>query len=139
MYENITLDCIDCSKTFLFTSGEQAFFAEKGFSSRPNRCPDCRKVRKLLQGNVKPFSSLSSVAPSSFSHDSSSFSPSSSSFSPANSMPRYQNTERPLFPITCDKCSINTNVPFRPIPGKPVFCRSCYIARGPAYRLVNSN
>lgn len=38
--------CKDCSKEFLFTEGEQAFYREKGFDNEPVRCPECRKARK---------------------------------------------------------------------------------------------
>lgn len=41
-----TLICKDCSKEFVFTEGEQAFYTEKGFTNEPARCPDCRKARK---------------------------------------------------------------------------------------------
>lgn len=41
-----TLVCKDCSKEFVFTEGEQAFYAEKGFTNEPARCPECRKARK---------------------------------------------------------------------------------------------
>ncbi|MGH2541657.1 MAG: zinc-ribbon domain-containing protein [Ardenticatenaceae bacterium] len=35
----------DCGSTFLFTEGEQEFFAAKGLTS-PVRCRDCRATRK---------------------------------------------------------------------------------------------
>ena len=41
-----TLNCRDCSSTFTFTAGEQEFYAEKGFTNEPTRCPDCRKAKK---------------------------------------------------------------------------------------------
>lgn len=41
-----TLTCKECSKDFVWTAGEQKFFAEKGFSNSPTRCPECRKQRK---------------------------------------------------------------------------------------------
>ena len=41
-----TLVCKDCGKEFVFTEGEQAFYAEKGFTNEPLRCPECRKARK---------------------------------------------------------------------------------------------
>ena len=31
MYEDKTLICKDCHKEFVFTAGEQEFYAEKGF------------------------------------------------------------------------------------------------------------
>jgi len=41
-----TLTCRDCGVTFLFTAGEQAFYAEKGFLNDPQRCPPCRGQRR---------------------------------------------------------------------------------------------
>ncbi len=46
MYEDKTLVCKDCGNDFLFTAGEQEFYAEKGFENEPLRCPECRKARK---------------------------------------------------------------------------------------------
>ena len=42
---NIKLVCVDCKSTFLFTVGEQLYYASKGLS-RPKRCRDCRERRK---------------------------------------------------------------------------------------------
>ena len=39
-----TLTCKDCGAEFVFTEGEQAFYAEKGFENDPVRCPECRKA-----------------------------------------------------------------------------------------------
>lgn len=44
--EDITLTCKDCGAEFVFTAGEQQFYAEKGFTNQPVRCPACRKARK---------------------------------------------------------------------------------------------
>ena len=38
MYEDKTLICKDCHKEFVFTAGEQEFYAEKGFVNEPQRC-----------------------------------------------------------------------------------------------------
>jgi CxxC-x17-CxxC domain-containing protein len=46
MYRDETLSCIDCGRSFAFTTGEQEFYAVKGFANKPSRCPDCRAVRK---------------------------------------------------------------------------------------------
>ncbi|MDR1702400.1 MAG: zinc-ribbon domain containing protein [Sporomusaceae bacterium] len=40
------LVCKDCGAEFVFTVSEQEFFAEKGFTNEPGRCPDCRRARK---------------------------------------------------------------------------------------------
>ena len=46
--KNIT--CRECGSTFVFTVGEQEFFAEKGFTNEPTRCPACRSARRNQQG-----------------------------------------------------------------------------------------
>ena len=46
MYEDKTLVCKECGKEFVFTAGEQEFYAEKGFVNEPQRCRDCRQARK---------------------------------------------------------------------------------------------
>jgi hypothetical protein len=38
--------CPDCGTTFTFTAGEQEFFASKGFTNDPKRCPLCRQAKK---------------------------------------------------------------------------------------------
>lgn len=46
MYEDKTLICKECGKEFIFTAGEQEFYAEKGFENEPQRCKACRDARK---------------------------------------------------------------------------------------------
>ena len=50
MYEDKTLICRDCGAEFVFTAGEQAFYAEKGFQNEPSRCKACRDARKANGG-----------------------------------------------------------------------------------------
>lgn len=45
-FEDKTLNCKDCGKEFVWTAGEQKFYADKGFENSPTRCQDCRKQRK---------------------------------------------------------------------------------------------
>jgi uncharacterized protein with PIN domain len=40
------LICRDCNEEFVFTEGEQKFYAEKGFTNEPTRCPECRRAKK---------------------------------------------------------------------------------------------
>ena len=51
MYKDITIKCKDCGEEFVFTAGEQQFYAEKGFSNQPVRCANCRKARKQQNSN----------------------------------------------------------------------------------------
>ncbi len=41
-----TLQCRDCGQDFVFTAGEQSFYASRGFTHPPTRCPECRAARK---------------------------------------------------------------------------------------------
>ena len=45
-----SLTCMDCGATFTFTAGEQEFFASKGFTNEPKRCPTCRSARRGQRG-----------------------------------------------------------------------------------------
>lgn len=40
------MTCADCGKEFIFSSTEQEFYASKGFTNEPKRCPTCRQARK---------------------------------------------------------------------------------------------
>ncbi len=46
MYEDKTLVCKECGAEFVFTAGEQEFYAERGFQNEPQRCKACRDARK---------------------------------------------------------------------------------------------
>lgn len=45
-FEDRILVCRDCGDEFVFTAGEQEFYAQKGFLNNPVRCPECRRARK---------------------------------------------------------------------------------------------
>jgi len=44
-YSDIESTCQDCGRPFIFTTGEQAFFDEKGFTP-PKRCKPCRVANR---------------------------------------------------------------------------------------------
>ena len=52
MYEDKTLVCKDCGNEFVFSAGEQEFYAEKGFQNEPTRCRNCRQARKASRPAV---------------------------------------------------------------------------------------
>jgi CxxC-x17-CxxC domain-containing protein len=45
-FEEKSLQCADCGATFPFTVEEQEFFASKGYTNDPKRCPSCRSNRR---------------------------------------------------------------------------------------------
>ena len=87
MFEEKTLVCQDCGSDFVFTIGEQEFYAEKGFENEPKRCKDCRSNRRTRTASKAP---------------------------------------REMFEATCADCGVTTEVPFRPVDGRPVYCMECF-------------
>ena len=37
--------CVDCSKEFIWTVGEQVFFHDKGLKNEPKRCKPCKHAK----------------------------------------------------------------------------------------------
>ncbi len=96
-FQDKSIQCLDCGTTFTFSAEEQEFFQSKGYTNEPKRCPSCRQSRKERQG-------------------SSGYRNSSSTYRP----------QRQMFPATCTQCGKDTEVPFEPREGRPVYCRDCY-------------
>ena len=55
MYEDKTLICKDCGNEFVFSAGEQEFYAEKGFVNEPQRSlstskkTSCKAIKRNAQ------------------------------------------------------------------------------------------
>ena len=111
-----TLTCSDCNQQFTFTASEQDFYAQKGFSE-PRRCPTCRAARKAQRGDS---------GGSSYSSGGGYGSSRSSSGGGGYGAPR---GPREMFSATCSACGQETEVPFRPTSGKPVYCSACFAQR----------
>ena len=45
-YNDRVLKCMDCGAEFVFTAGEQLFFANKNFTNDPKRCKSCKTLKK---------------------------------------------------------------------------------------------
>ncbi len=45
-FQDKSIQCSDCGTTFTFSADEQQFFASKGYTNDPKRCPTCRESRK---------------------------------------------------------------------------------------------
>jgi len=50
-YQDKEIYCKDCGQKFIFSAGEQEFFAQKGFQNEPKRCPSCRAHRRENNNN----------------------------------------------------------------------------------------
>jgi CxxC-x17-CxxC domain-containing protein len=107
LYTDKVLTCSDCNQEFAFTSSEQDFYAQRGFTE-PRRCPSCRASRKAARGDSGGYGGGSSYSGG------------------------YESRERgprEMFPATCSACGRETQVPFRPTSGKPVYCNDCFASR----------
>ena len=59
MYEDKTLVCNECGNEFIFSAGEQEFYAEKGFANEPKKCKACRDARKkAVRGEREKFTTV---------------------------------------------------------------------------------
>jgi len=92
-FQDKSLRCSDCGATFTFSADEQEFFAAKGYTNEPKRCPSCRQSRKAARYGNSGYSS---------------------------------NPRRQMFPAVCAQCGKDTEVPFEPREGRPVYCSDCY-------------
>jgi CxxC-x17-CxxC domain-containing protein len=114
LYTDETLNCVDCSSPFTFSSGEQQFFASKGFQNKPNRCPDCRAARKASGGGGGGGGSYGGDR---------------GARGPAGG-----GAPREMHQTTCSQCGKAAEVPFVPRGDKPVYCRDCFQSRSGSYR-----
>jgi CxxC-x17-CxxC domain-containing protein len=110
MPADATLTCRDCGQAFTFTSGEQDFYAARGYSE-PGRCPDCRAARKAERGGGGGggYSSYGSGG----------------GYGGGGSR-----GAREMFSATCSSCGKEAQVPFQPSGDKPVYCSDCFQQRG---------
>ena len=103
-----TLVCKDCNQEFIFTSSEQDFYAEKGFTNAPSRCPSCRQNRKRTNGNGGRGGNRGS----------------STGF----------RSERQMYNAVCTRCGSQTQVPFQPKTGREILCRDCFRSKNNSFR-----
>ncbi len=98
-----TLRCRECGVDFIWTEGEQEFFAAKGLTNPPSRCPSCRAARK--------------AAGMSGSGGGGGYSGGGRSSGP-----------RQTYEVTCASCGGIARVPFSRGGDKPVYCSDCFRA-----------
>ncbi|MCL0044070.1 zinc-ribbon domain containing protein [Dehalococcoidia bacterium] len=55
-YVDKELVCVECGANFIFTTGEQEFYASRGLTNEPRRCSNCRQSRKdrRYRGDDRP-------------------------------------------------------------------------------------
>ena len=108
MSVDMTLTCRDCGQAFTFTSGEQDFYASRGFSE-PTRCADCRAARKAQRDGGSSYDSYGSSG---------------------GGYGGGSRGARQMYSATCSSCGKEAQVPFQPSGDKPVYCSDCFQQRG---------
>jgi hypothetical protein len=48
-YRDRVLKCMECGAEFVFTAGEQLFYADKGFKNEPKRFKNCKAKKSKPQ------------------------------------------------------------------------------------------
>lgn len=97
-YQDKSLTCRDCGQTFVWTAGEQEFYASRGLLNEPGRCPDCRASRRSAQA-AGAYSQTGSG---------------------------WYGGPREMFTATCSNCGQEARVPFQPSTDRPVYCSDCF-------------
>ncbi len=105
-YTDQTLTCRDCGQPFSFTAGEQEFYAGRGLTNTPGRCPECRAARKSGGGG-----GYSSGGGGGYSRGGGGYS---------------DRSPREMHEAVCDGCGGVARVPFVPRGDKPVYCSDCF-------------
>jgi CxxC-x17-CxxC domain-containing protein len=125
-----TLTCRDCGQEFTFTAGEQDFYTQRGFSD-PQRCPECRSARKQQRNSGGGSYGDSGYSSGGGYGNDSGYSSGGGGGYGRNSGGGggYNSAPRQLYPAVCSECGRETEVPFNPTPGKPVYCRECFQSR----------
>lgn len=93
-----SLTCRECGATFVFTAEEQSFYASRGFTNEPGRCPDCRAARRGQRGG----------------------------YGGERGGYGYRRQPREMHPAVCAACGAETEVPFVPRGDRPVYCSRCF-------------
>jgi CxxC-x17-CxxC domain-containing protein len=99
------LRCRECGTDFIFTAGEQEFYAMKGLLNEPGRCPGCRAQRRVQR---EPAGA------------------SGYSAGPSYGAGSYDRPRREMHAAVCAQCGRDTMVPFLPRGDRPVYCSDCF-------------
>ena len=108
-YADKTIACRDCGTDFVFTAGEQEFYAQKGFTNEPTRCPACRQQRKASGGGRGSYGDRDSYGSRG----------GGGGYSSGGG-------SREMHTTTCASCGKEAQVPFVPRGDKPVYCSDCF-------------
>ena len=127
-YQDRTLTCSECGAQFAFTANEQAFYADRGFTNEPKRCPACRQARKSQRGGSYGGESYSSGGgyDGGSSYSSGYSGGSSGGYGGGSGGYGGGGERREMHTVTCSNCGGEAKVPFVPRGDRPVYCSDCF-------------
>lgn len=129
-----TIACIDCGTEFVFTAGEQEFYAQRGFTESPKRCSSCRARRKAQrQGDGYGSTadggyggaSAGGYGSGSGGNSAAAYTGYSGGY-PGSAPHLRERPQREMFDAVCAECGGTARVPFRPTGARPVYCSNCF-------------
>ena len=123
MYTDRAITCLDCGQEFAFTAGEQEFYAQRGFTEPPKRCPSCRAIRKAQRN------SGASLGSSSLGERDGSAGGYAGVGGYDDGMGQTARRPRPMHEATCADCGKTALLPFEPTGARPVYCSDCFQQR----------
>jgi CxxC-x17-CxxC domain-containing protein len=96
-FQEKSIVCPDCGTSFTLTLQERERFAARGLTNESKRCSWCRAARKIqLNKNATGTGGYG------------------------------YSSQKQMYPATCAQCGKQTQVPFQPRGGKPVYCSDCF-------------
>lgn len=125
-YVDKTLTCRDCGRPFVFTAGEQEFYASRGLMHEPGRCSSCRSQRKSSGGGGGSYSGDRGGSSYSDRGNGGSYGSERGYGDRGGSYGGASRGPRQMFTAICSSCGNEAQVPFQPTSGKPVYCSDCF-------------
>lgn len=119
MYTDRAIACLDCGQEFTFTSGEQEFYAQRGFTEPPKRCPSCRAVRKAQRNSASMNGGDSGSYGSSHERG-------GNGYGTSGGYGATERRPRQMFEAPCADCGKIAQLPFQPTGARPVYCSDCF-------------
>ena len=95
-----TLRCRECGVDFIWTAGEQEFFASRNLNNPPARCPSCRAAAKANRDG--------------------------GAYGSSGGYGQRPERQRVYTEVTCAACGGKARVPFEPRGDRPVYCSDCF-------------
>ncbi len=128
MYTDRAIACVDCGQEFSFTAGEQEFYAQRGFTEPPKRCPSCRAIRKAQRNGPSASGGDAGSYSSGYERSGNGYGGGGGGGGGGG----YGGSERrprQMFDAVCAECGKTAQVPFQPTGARPVYCSDCFQTR----------